>query len=376
MRQLTLAAALAVLIAATADTSAGQPDKKADPKKADPKKADPKAKDEPEPKFILKLKTADITFGNHISGAKLTTAALKGKVVVLDFWGVKCGPCLAAMPATVALHAELADFGLVVIGSHVQAAKPDQIRATAESNGMTFSVSEQTRVTGGNDFTTVPHTMVFDHTGACIFRGDPAEAEVKARVAVGEMLLAAADREKEREKFAPQLASVIADLKKGQPPLSVMPRVAALQNSTNADAKADAKVLLAALTAAGQKKLDLATEKAESEPVEAFLLVEKLPVAYKGTPLAKEAAALVTKLKTDKAVKAELAARPAFEMVRQMDAQLAARVGEEKPNAPEFQKANADLLKQLRAKVAQMKKSWPDAKVTAEAVGVAEKYAP
>ena len=373
MRQLTLAAALAVLIATTADTGARQPDpKKADPKKADPKKADPKAKDEPEPKFVLKLKTTDIKFGNHISGAKLTGADLRGKVVVVDFWGVKCGPCLAAMPDTVALHAELADFGLVVIGSHVQAAKPDQIKAVAAANGMTFSVSEQTRVTGGNDFTTVPHVMVFDHTGACVFRGDPKEAEAKARTAVGEMLVAGAGR----EKFAAQLAPVVADLKKGQSPLAVLPRVVALQNAASPTAAADAKALLAALTAAGQKKLDLAQEKAEGEPVEAFLLVEKLPAAYKGTPVAKDAVALVTKLKKEKAVKAELAARPAFEVVRQMDAQLAARLGEEKPSAPEFQKANADLLKQLRAKVAQMKKSWPDAKVTGEATGIAEKYAP
>ena len=214
--------------------------------------------------------------------------------------------------------------------------------------------------------------MVFDHTGACVFRGDPAEADAKARAAVGGMLVAAADR----EKFAPPLAGVVAELKKGQPPLTLLPRVAALQTSVTPAVAADAKALLAALTASGQKKLDLANEKAEGEPVEAFLLVEKLPAAYKGTPLAKEAAALVTKLKKEKAVTTELAARPAFEVVRQMDAQLAPRVGEEKASAPEFQKANADLLKQLRAKVAQMKKSWPDAKVTAEALAVADKYAP
>ncbi len=374
MRQLTLAAALAVLLATTADTRARQPDKKADPKaKVDPKaKADPKAKDDAEPKFTLKLKTGDIRLGTQLTGAKLTAADLKGKVVVVDFWGVNCAPCLAAMPGTAALNAELADFGLVVIGSHVQAAKPDQIKAVAASRGANFPITEQTRVEGGNDFQGIPHVMVFDHTGACVFRGDPKEAEAKARTAVGEMLVAGAGR----EKFAAQLAPVVADLKKGQSPLAVLPRVVALQNAASPTAAADAKALLAALTAAGQKKLDLAQEKAEGEPVEAFLLVEKLPAAYKGTPVAKDAVALVTKLKKEKAVKAELAARPAFEVVRQMDAQLAAKVGEEKASAPEFQKANADLLKQLKAKVAQMKKSWPDAKVTGEATGIAEKYAP
>ncbi len=372
MRPLILAAALAAVLAA--GTDARQPDKKADPKaKVDPKaKADPKAKDDAEPKFTLKLKTGDIRLGTQLTGAKLTAADLKGKVVVVDFWGVNCAPCLAAMPGTAALNAELADFGLVVIGSHVQAAKPDQIKAVAASRGANFPITEQTRVEGGNDFQGIPHVMVFDHTGACVFRGDPKEAEAKARTAVGEMLVAGAGR----EKFAAQLAPVVAELKKGQSPLAVLPRVVALQNAASPTAAADAKALLVALTAAGQKKLDLAQEKAEGEPVEAFLLVEKLPAAYKGTPVAKDAVALVTKLKKEKAVKAELAARPAFEVVRQMDAQLAARLGEEKPSASEFQKANADLLKQLKAKVAQMKKSWPDAKVTGEATGIAEKYAP
>ena len=76
------------------------------------------------------------------------------------------------------------------------------------------------------------------------------------------------------------------------------------------------------MTAVGQKKFDQAKETAEKEPVEAFLLVEKVPATFKGTPLAKDAAALITKLKKEKAVTAEMAARPSLEAVQKFESAL------------------------------------------------------
>src|SRR5262245_44403789 len=51
-------------------------------------------------------------------GKELKLAELKGKVVLLDFWGTWCGPCRAAMPHLKELHAKHKDAGLVIIGVH------------------------------------------------------------------------------------------------------------------------------------------------------------------------------------------------------------------------------------------------------------------
>lgn len=51
-----------------------------------------------------------------VNGEPLTDAALKGKVVLLDFWAVWCGPCVATFPHLRAWNERYGPKGLVMIG--------------------------------------------------------------------------------------------------------------------------------------------------------------------------------------------------------------------------------------------------------------------
>jgi thiol-disulfide isomerase/thioredoxin len=51
-----------------------------------------------------------------VNGTPLTEADLKGKVVLLDFWAVWCGPCIATFPHLREWQEKYADKGLVVVG--------------------------------------------------------------------------------------------------------------------------------------------------------------------------------------------------------------------------------------------------------------------
>jgi len=51
-----------------------------------------------------------------INGAPLTDGDLKGKVVLLDFWAVWCGPCIATFPHLREWNEKYSDKGLVIIG--------------------------------------------------------------------------------------------------------------------------------------------------------------------------------------------------------------------------------------------------------------------
>lgn len=52
-------------------------------------------------------------------GKPVQLSELKGKLVLLDFWGYWCGPCVAEMPILIKLHERYHDKGLAIIGVHV-----------------------------------------------------------------------------------------------------------------------------------------------------------------------------------------------------------------------------------------------------------------
>jgi thiol-disulfide isomerase/thioredoxin len=76
----------------------------------------------------------------NTEGKELKLSDLKGKVVVLDFWGVWCGPCRAAMPHLKEIYAKHKDAGLEVIGVHTTNAG-DRMAAYVEESQLPWPVA-------------------------------------------------------------------------------------------------------------------------------------------------------------------------------------------------------------------------------------------
>jgi thiol-disulfide isomerase/thioredoxin len=317
--------------------------------------------------FNLQVKTDDIKLGERLLGPALSSDDLKYRVVLLEFWGVNCGPCLAMMPKLASWNSEMSPHGLVVVGAHAQQATPDRIKTVALSRGANFTIVANARVEGANDFNTIPHCMIFDHTGACIYRGHPQEAEAIVRRAVA----AAPPAVLEGRKLA-KLGSLATQLKKEANFGQVLKQAQERAGSTDPAAAEEASFLVDKLTATAKKQLETAAELEESDPVSAWKLVNRVATNYKGTDLGKDAAETLAAMKGDKSFQLELKAFQTLDQVRNLNLQIRKVPGDDSNNSPAYRSANAPLLRQISNLVREMKKAAPDSKATQEAIEIAE----
>ncbi|HLW68394.1 MAG TPA: hypothetical protein VKS79_23960 [Gemmataceae bacterium] len=276
---------------------------------------------------------------------------------------------MASLPHVVQLNTELGSFGLVVVGAHSQKATNEQVKSISRSHGVNFTVTEGATVQGGNDFNGIPHVMVFDHTGKCVYRGSPAEAERFARLALGKALAA-----KLEGTSSKSVTSLLDSLKKGTSPATVLQRALSLSKGSDKDTAEPAKELVAQLTDAGEKMIGDIEKMRSSDPVDAFPRALRLSQDLKGTPQGNKANEIVTELKKDKTVVQEVKARPILEGIHVVDEALQEALGKDDPKSKEFHKAQAGPLKQLQTAIKKMKTTYPEAPSTKEALEIAEKY--
>ncbi len=108
-------------------------------------------------------------------GEPVKLADLKGKVVLLDFWGAWCGPCIFAMPELVEMHEKYKDQGLVIIAVHDDST--ESIQTMDES--LKFA---REQVWHKND---LPFRIALDGGGEVVLEGgDTARGATTARYAI------------------------------------------------------------------------------------------------------------------------------------------------------------------------------------------------
>jgi len=120
--------------------------------------------------FTLNFKAVD--------GSNISTEALKGKILVVDFWATWCGPCMGMVPHMVETNQKYGRMGLQMIGISLDQDRAALIQTTKEK-GMTWpeyfdgAVWENKiwKQYGSNG---IPFTVLVSPQGKVLYAGHPA----------------------------------------------------------------------------------------------------------------------------------------------------------------------------------------------------------
>ena len=116
---------------------------------------------------------AGIESAQQICGPKITPDELRGKVVLVEYWGTRCGPCRQSMPHLQEMYNRLGKTGLFcIIGNHIQQYSPDTEKFLKDA-GISFPVYQHLDLPINHSITSIPRAFLFDVTGNIVAEGHP-----------------------------------------------------------------------------------------------------------------------------------------------------------------------------------------------------------
>lgn len=314
-----------------------------------------------------KFTVADVHLGGPIAGPDVSAEALAGKVVLLEFWGRECPPCATTMPFLERMHRTLAPQGLLIVAAHAQPGTPDEVRRAAAGLGVSFSVIDQSGVQGLERLPTLPYTLVFDHSGACVFQGSALDATAAVTAAVN-----ASPPTLLNGRSLERLAGLYPLLKSDAGLATALKTARGLFTSKDEATADEARFVVEKIEAWGRDIVDQGPATREIDPARALERLQACAATFKGEPLGKEATQMMIAWRKD----------PTFQMalkcgqqLAQLEAQRTALLGGGKVVTPDAVAAVPAATKQgMKQLVDAVQKGVPGSKMAERAGEIAMEW--
>jgi thiol-disulfide isomerase/thioredoxin len=100
-------------------------------------------------------------------------AALKGKVVVVEFWATWCAPCVASIPHLNKLHKEYSQNGLVILSFTDQS--KEEIQKFKPKEPIQYIVGTGSNLSAEYGSGGVPYAFVIGRDGRLAWHGTPTD---------------------------------------------------------------------------------------------------------------------------------------------------------------------------------------------------------
>ncbi|MDR2313289.1 MAG: TlpA family protein disulfide reductase [Spirochaetaceae bacterium] len=106
-----------------------------------------------------------------LEGGNISLSALKGKVVLLNFWATWCPPCRAEMPSMETLYRRFKNRNFEILAVDF-AERPADVQRFVRSNNYSFPVALDSsgKVSGLYGVRSIPTTYILDRDGRIIHR--------------------------------------------------------------------------------------------------------------------------------------------------------------------------------------------------------------
>jgi len=136
--------------------------------------------------FLRHSVAPEVTFAT-LSGERLATSDLRGKVLLVNFWATSCAPCVAEMPRMIETYQKFAPRGYEMIAVAMSHDHPNQVAAFTQSRALPFKVVLDGEGAIAKSFGNVritPTTFLIDKRGRILmqYQGEPQWSELHALV--------------------------------------------------------------------------------------------------------------------------------------------------------------------------------------------------